>query len=84
MSEAFSAITQDAPVNAHVIHLSSMSAHADADELIAWTRQMPEPAKQVFVTHGEPLASDALRARIERELAWRASVPEYCDTVELV
>jgi metallo-beta-lactamase family protein len=75
---------QDVPVNAHVIQLSSMSAHADADELIAWMRRMPEPPKQVFVTHGEPLASDALRARIERELGWRASVPEHRDTVELV
>jgi metallo-beta-lactamase family protein len=74
---------QDVPVSAHVIQLSSMSAHADADELIAWMRQMPKPPKETFITHGEPLASDALRARIERELGWRASVPEYRDTVEL-
>jgi metallo-beta-lactamase family protein len=74
---------QDVPVSAHVIQLSSMSAHADADELIAWMQQMPRPPKHVFVTHGEPLASDALRARIERELGWRARVPEYRDTVEL-
>ena len=74
---------QDVPVNAQVLQLSSMSAHADADELLAWMRQLARPPKQVFVTHGEPLASDALRTRIERELGWRASTPEYRDTVEL-
>jgi metallo-beta-lactamase family protein len=29
----------------------------------------------VYVTHGEPAASDALRQRIERELRWDACVP---------
>ena len=70
-------------VNANVIQLNSMSAHADADELIAWMRQMPKPPKETFITHGEPAASDALRARIERELGWRASAPEYRDVVQL-
>ena len=74
---------QDVAVNANVIQLNSMSAHADADELIAWMRQMPKPPKETFITHGEPAASDALRARIERELGWRASAPEYRDVVQL-
>ena len=73
----------DVPVNAQVVQLSSMSAHADANELLAWMRNAPQPPRRVFVTHGEPLASDTLRARIERELGWRASVPEYRDAVEL-
>lgn len=74
---------QDVPVNAQVIQLSSLSAHADASELIAWMRQAPRPPKCTFVTHGEPAASDALRCRIERELGWRVSVPEYRETTAL-
>lgn len=74
---------QDVPVNAQVIQLNSMSAHADSNELIAWMKQMPRPPKETFVTHGEPVSSDALRVRIERELGWKASVPEYRDAVEL-
>jgi metallo-beta-lactamase family protein len=38
---------------------------------------MPE---RVFVTHGELEAADALRQRIERELAWSALVPEHGST----
>jgi metallo-beta-lactamase family protein len=66
-----------------VAQLQSASAHADADELIAWLRQLPAAPRQVFVTHGEASASDALRHRIHTELGWSVIVPEYRDEVAL-
>jgi metallo-beta-lactamase family protein len=74
---------QEIPVRAEVVQLASMSAHADANELLGWMRQMPSPPKLTFVTHGEPNASDTLRKRIEHELGWEAQVPDYRDTVTL-
>jgi metallo-beta-lactamase family protein len=74
---------EDVPVGAEVVQLSSASAHADADELLAWLRSAPRPPQKVFVTHGEPDAADALRVRIERELGWPAQVPDYGDSVDL-
>mgnify|MGYP006272617517 FL=1 len=71
---------QDVPVHAEVVQLHSASAHADGNELIHWLSQMPKPPDQVHVVHGEPSASDALRGRIERELGWRAVVPEHLST----
>jgi metallo-beta-lactamase family protein len=71
------------PVRAEVRQLASASSHADADELLAWLRHLPTVPRQVFITHGEPGASDALRQRIERELRWRARVPSYRDTYDL-
>ena len=71
------------PVRAEVALLQSASAHADADELIAWLRQLPAAPRQVFVTHGEASASDALRHRIHTELGWSVIVPEYRDEVAL-
>lgn len=71
----------DVPVNAEVVQLASMSAHADASELLGWMRQMPRAPREVFVTHGEPDASDVLRQRIERELRWQVRVPEFGETV---
>ena len=65
------------PVRAQVHSLDALSAHADANELIAWMRRMPAPPRHAFVTHGEPAAADALRLRIQDELGWPASVPEY-------
>lgn len=70
-------------VNAEVVQLHAASAHADADGLIAWLRQSPSTPRSVFVTHGEPDAADALRARIEHELHWNAEVPDYLQAVPL-
>lgn len=73
----------DVPVRAEVAQLSTVSAHADADELLAWMSATAAPPAQVFVTHGEPAAADALRQRIESELGWNTRVPDYQETVSL-
>jgi metallo-beta-lactamase family protein len=75
---------QDVAVNAEVVQLSAASAHADAGEILDWLRAAPRKPHTVFVTHGEPDAAEALRVRIERELGWRAHVPEYLECVDLM
>ena len=74
---------QDIHVGAEVAQLAAGSAHADADEIMAWLRSAPKPPRKVFVTHGEPDAADALRVRIEHELGWPAHFPEYLERVDL-
>lgn len=74
---------QDVPVRAEVVQLASASAHADADELLAWMRGLAAPPRSVFVTHGEPDPADALRLRIQRELGWEACIPELFQPVDL-
>ena len=71
------------PVKAEVAQLNAASAHADARELLEWLRRAPRAPKRVFVTHGEALASDAFRQRIQAELRWDACVPEYRDEFDL-
>lgn len=73
----------EVPIRAAVHQLESASAHADADEVLAWMKSAPRAPERVYITHGEPDAADALRARIEHELGWRAEVPEFRDSVEL-
>ncbi len=74
---------EDVRINAEVVSLPGMSAHADASQIIAWLRTLQKPPRHVYVTHGEPAAADALRCRIERELRWRASVPMLGESVAL-
>lgn len=74
---------QQVPIRADVAQLDSLSAHADRNELLAWIGALPSAPQRVFVTHGEPVAADALRQAIEERHHWRCSVPEYRDTVEL-
>ncbi len=64
------------PVRAEVCNLDMLSAHADADEIIAWLSGFERPPRQIFIVHGEPDASDALRQRIEEELNYPCLVPE--------
>jgi metallo-beta-lactamase family protein len=74
---------QDVPIRAEVASIDNLSAHADAEEILAWLRGFKQPPQRTFVTHGEPSAADALRAKIDHELAWPVAVPEYLQTVEL-
>jgi metallo-beta-lactamase family protein len=74
---------EDIPINADVVSLPSMSAHADAEQLITWMQTLKKIPKHVFVTHGEPASADALRLRISRELGWDVSVPLLGQRVEI-
>lgn len=71
------------PVRAEVANLQMLSAHADADEIMAWLGNFATPPRMTFITHGEPVASDALRHRIAEELGWACTVPEYREEAEL-
>lgn len=71
---------RDVEVNAEIVQLQSASAHADAGQLLNWLRSMKAAPDQVYVVHGDPLAADTLRGRIQRELGWRAMVPEHGST----
>lgn len=74
---------QDVPIRAEVVPMETLSAHADADEIMQWLRGFKRAPKHTYVVHGEPNASDVLRRRISQELGWSVSVPEYRDCVEL-
>ncbi|MDI2129518.1 MBL fold metallo-hydrolase RNA specificity domain-containing protein [Yinghuangia seranimata] len=68
------------PVRAHVANVPAFSAHADADEILDWLRDAPPP-HAVYLVHGEPDGSQALRDRIDRELGWTAVVPRLGERV---
>ena len=36
-----------------------------------------------FITHGEPVAADAMRLHLEEQLRWSVTVPDYLETVNL-
>jgi metallo-beta-lactamase family protein len=71
---------RDVEVNAEVVQLESASAHADANQLLAWLRTMPQAPDQVYVVHGDAGPADMMRSRIKHELGWRAVVPEHGST----
>ncbi|RUV67028.1 MAG: MBL fold metallo-hydrolase [Mesorhizobium sp.] len=74
---------RDVPVRAEVVQLESFSGHADADEILEWLRHASRTPKMTYLTHGEPDAADILRGRINREVGWRARVPEHLERIDL-
>ena len=69
------------PVRADVVPAPEFSAHADADELVAWLHRAPRRPETAFVVHGEPDAAWALAGRLTGQLDWTAVVPRYLETV---
>ena len=67
---------QEVPVAARVENLESMSAHADSNEILRWLRGFKAPPALTCLVHGEPVAMDALKARIEKELRWSVRAPQ--------
>ncbi|MDJ0868047.1 MAG: MBL fold metallo-hydrolase [Myxococcota bacterium] len=71
------------PVRARVLQLDMLSAHADQGELLAWVGACERAPREVFVTHGEPVAADTLRRRLQEQHGVRARAPELGETVKL-
>ncbi|GGN00856.1 MBL fold hydrolase [Terrabacter tumescens] len=71
------------PVRAEVVTLDEFSVHADADELLTWIGEMPQPPESVHVVHGEPAAARALADGIRDRFDCAVSVPRYCERVLL-
>ena len=70
------------PVAARIEKLNSMSAHADAGEIMRWLGGFTAPPKQTFIVHGEPTAQDPLGARIQAELGWQWKAPVHQERVD--
>ena len=62
------------PVRARVERIDSLSAHADAGELVTWLATANPAPRGASIVHGEPAAADTLRRRLRDELGWDANV----------
>jgi metallo-beta-lactamase family protein len=72
------------PVRAEVVKMDNLSAHADYSEILEWLRGFRRPPRRTFVTHGEPMAADEMRRRIEEALGWEVVVPEHGERANLL
>jgi metallo-beta-lactamase family protein len=69
------------PVRATVRQLGGLSAHADADELIAWMSRRERDPTTVCVVHGEYEVQQAFAARLSEEFGWRPQIPDLGDVI---
>jgi metallo-beta-lactamase family protein len=71
------------PVAARIEKIESMSAHADAHELLRWLGGFTRAPQTTYLVHGEPESMAALKQTIEQRLGWTVRIPEYLESVEI-
>jgi metallo-beta-lactamase family protein len=71
-------------IEAEVAHVPYFSAHADQSQLLDWLGACERPPRRIFLVHGEPQASEALRVAIRDRLGFEAEVPDHGERFDLV
>ncbi len=74
---------QDVAVSARVERIDSMSAHADAAEIVRWLSNFTKAPAKTYLVHGEPVALKALEQRVEAQLHWPVQIAGHLERVSL-
>ena len=74
---------EEVPVKCKVENMSTLSGHADKEELFQWMKNFKRSPKMTFAIHGEgkdlQLYSQAIRERMQ----WNVVEPQYMEAVSL-
>jgi metallo-beta-lactamase family protein len=75
---------QFVPVAATIAKIDSMSAHADAGEMVRWLRNFRRPPGLTCLVHGDGGALEGMRAAIAEAFGdtWRTCIPEHMEALE--
>ena len=71
------------PVAARVERIDSMSAHADAAEIMRWLSGLSAAPQMTYLVHGDPVALTALSGKISAERQWPVHIPAHLERVAL-
>ena len=63
-------------VRAKVRQIYGFSGHADREGLLAWSQHFGSP-RQVFLTHGDEEAAEALAGELRQQRNWNVEIPHY-------
>jgi metallo-beta-lactamase family protein len=71
------------PVNAKILEVKGLSAHADQSELLDWLSLLKRKPSKIFLVHGENEPADELRVKIQERYSYDCSVAMMGQTVEI-
>jgi len=74
---------EDIPVQARVVSIEGLSAHADRDELLRWVGTAPRPPRRVFLVHGEGEALTTLGEAVMERFRVAPEIPLMGQEVDL-
>jgi metallo-beta-lactamase family protein len=58
------------PVKAKIESISTLSSHADQKDILRWLDKIKNKPEKVFISHGEPMASNVLRVKLKDTYGW--------------
>ena len=64
------------PVHASCVQVEGLSAHADQSELIDWISELEKRPEKLFIIHGEPENSLALKTKLKETYGLDGIIPE--------
>lgn len=71
------------PVEAEILNLEVLSAHADQAELLDWMSELDKAPENIFIIHGEKDASTTFKTKIKEQYGWESEIPELYSIVEI-
>lgn len=74
---------EEVPVKCRVENMTSLSGHADKEELFQWMSHFKSAPKMVFPVHGEKNYLDAYAQGIKARFNWNVIQPAYLESVSL-
>lgn len=70
-------------VQANIVSIEGLSAHGDQNDLLNWLSGLKNSPKKVFLIHGENLALDALRIKIQEKFRFDITIPLLGQVIEI-
>lgn len=70
-------------VQAEIINLDVLSAHADQREMLNWLSEIKSAPQHLFLVHGEKQAATALGAKIKERYGWNTKIPKLYQKIQI-
>jgi metallo-beta-lactamase family protein len=74
---------EEVPVKCTVENMSSLSGHADREELFQWMKNFKQAPKITFTVHGEKNNLEVYTKAIKEKMGWNVIQPAYLQSVDL-
>lgn len=71
------------PVEAEILNLEVLSAHADQAEMLDWMSELESAPEHLFIVHGEAETSAVFSSKIKEKFGWESKIPELYSIVEI-
>lgn len=71
------------PVEAEIVDLEVLSAHADQEELLDWMSDLEAEPEHTFIIHGEAQSAATFKDKIKERYGYEASIPKLYSIVEI-